>query len=107
MEFPGSSIRAQRDRRRWLLSTVTGEPCQPARLYYLLPSKSAATRIFSGLRCMSEEHQGAMALAVSSRVCGADVRTLLQRGSRRSAPGRTRLLSLSQVRRDGLLCPLV
>ncbi|WP_437723712.1 hypothetical protein [Sorangium sp. So ce861] len=40
---------------RPLLCTLTGEPCQPARLYYEIPSKPFVTRILAQLRCMAED----------------------------------------------------
>lgn len=40
---------------RALLSTVTGEPFQPVRLYYAIPNKSAVTKVFARLRCMDED----------------------------------------------------
>ena len=43
---------------RALLTTVTGEPFQPVRLYYSIPSKPFVTRILSGLRCMEEDRKG-------------------------------------------------
>jgi hypothetical protein len=46
---------ASRKAQPSLLCTVTGEPFQPARLYYSLPSKLAATRAFRELRCMEED----------------------------------------------------
>jgi hypothetical protein len=44
---------------RQLLATMTGEPLQPVRLYYSVPTKVAVTRIFMGLRCMAETETGA------------------------------------------------
>ena len=44
---------------RTLLVTLTGEPFQPVRLYYSIPNKVAATRIFLVLRCMVEADAGA------------------------------------------------
>ena len=38
---------------------MTGEPFQPIRLYYSIPSKVAATRIFLALRCTVEGGPGA------------------------------------------------
>ena len=38
---------------------MTGEPLQPVRLYYSVPNKVAATRIFVALRCVVEEGSGA------------------------------------------------
>lgn len=43
---------------RPLLCTVTGEPCQPARLYYEIPSKPFVSRILAQLRCMEEDVEG-------------------------------------------------
>jgi hypothetical protein len=43
---------------RVLLATVTGEPFQPVRLYYAIPSKPFVTRILSQLRCMDEDRAG-------------------------------------------------
>ncbi|HEX7604370.1 MAG TPA: hypothetical protein VF316_22280 [Polyangiaceae bacterium] len=40
---------------RTLLSTVTGEPFQPVRLYYAIPSRSAVTKVFARLRCLDED----------------------------------------------------
>ncbi|WP_438040152.1 hypothetical protein [Sorangium sp. So ce128] len=42
---------------RLLLATVTGEPFQPARLYYTIPSKPLVTRVLSQLRCTREGHE--------------------------------------------------
>lgn len=42
---------------RVLLATVTGEPFQPVRLYYMIPSKPFVTRILSELRCMDEDRE--------------------------------------------------
>ena len=44
---------------RPLLVTMTGDPFQPVRLYYSIPNKVAATRIFLALRCTVEEGSGA------------------------------------------------
>lgn len=44
---------------RMLLATVTGEPYQPVRLYYTIPSKPFVTRIFSQLHCMGEDRESA------------------------------------------------
>ena len=41
-----------------LLATVTGEPFQPVRLYYTVPSESVATKSLSGLRCIDEDKRG-------------------------------------------------
>lgn len=38
---------------------MTGEPFQPVRLYYSVPNKVAATRIFLALRCMADDGSGA------------------------------------------------
>jgi hypothetical protein len=38
---------------------MTGEPLQPVRLYYSIPNKVAARRIFLALRCMVDEGSGA------------------------------------------------
>jgi len=46
----------RQDRR--LLATVTGEPFQPVRLYYTIPSKPFVTRKLSQLRCMDEDREG-------------------------------------------------
>lgn len=43
---------------RPLLCTVTGEPCQPARLYYEIPSKRFVTHILAQLGCMEEDVEG-------------------------------------------------
>jgi hypothetical protein len=43
---------------RALLTTVTGEPFQPVRLYYTIPSKPFVTRILSRLHCIEEERKG-------------------------------------------------
>ncbi|UQA63233.1 hypothetical protein [Polyangium aurulentum] len=43
---------------RPLLTTATGEPYQPARLYYTIPSKPFVAQIFSQLRCMEEDREG-------------------------------------------------
>jgi hypothetical protein len=43
---------------RVLLTTVTGEPFQPVRLYYTTPGKPFVTRILSQLRCMDEDREG-------------------------------------------------
>jgi hypothetical protein len=43
---------------RPLLTTTTGEPFQPVRLYYTIPGKPFVTRILSQLRCMEESRQG-------------------------------------------------
>jgi hypothetical protein len=43
---------------RPLLCTVTGEPYQPARLYYEIPSKPFVTCILAHLRCMEEDMEG-------------------------------------------------
>jgi len=43
---------------RVLLATVTGEPFQPVRLYYAIPSKPFVTRKLSQLRCMGEDREG-------------------------------------------------
>jgi hypothetical protein len=43
------------DHERVLLSTVTGEPFQPIRLYYAYPGRSAVAKVFRRLRCMSED----------------------------------------------------
>lgn len=59
MVFPGPDPHRQEDPQRGLLTTVTGEPFQPARLYYSLPSQSAVTRIFRDLHCMDEDRKGA------------------------------------------------
>ena len=40
---------------RTLLATVTGEPFQPARLYYAIPSKTVVARIFRQMHCMDED----------------------------------------------------
>lgn len=40
-----------------LLTTVTGEPVQPVRLYYTIPSKPFVTRKLSQLRCMGEDRE--------------------------------------------------
>ena len=42
---------------RVLLTTVTGEPFQPVRLYYTIPAKPFVTRILSQLRCMDEDRE--------------------------------------------------
>lgn len=44
--------------RRSILCTVTGEPFQPARIYYSIPSKSFVTKILSRLECMEEDPEG-------------------------------------------------
>jgi hypothetical protein len=41
-----------------LLTTVTGEPFQPTRLYWSIPSRHAVTRILTALRCVVEESAG-------------------------------------------------
>lgn len=41
-----------------LLTTVTGEPLQPVRLYYSIPGRPAVTRILLGLRCIAEDESG-------------------------------------------------
>lgn len=43
---------------RVLLTTSTGEPFQPVRLYYAIPAKPLVTRALSGLRCMEEDPEG-------------------------------------------------
>jgi hypothetical protein len=43
---------------RVLLTTVTGEPFQPVRLYYTIPSKPFVTRSLSQLRCVDEDREG-------------------------------------------------
>lgn len=43
---------------RPLLTTVTGEPYQPVRLYYTIPGKSFVTRILSRLHCVEEDREG-------------------------------------------------
>lgn len=43
---------------RVLLTTVTGEPFQPVRLCYTIPSKPFVTRILSQLCCMDEDREG-------------------------------------------------
>jgi hypothetical protein len=40
---------------RTLLTTLTGEPFQPARLYWSIPTRAAVTRIFTALRCVIDE----------------------------------------------------
>jgi len=40
---------------RVLLTTMTGEPFQPVRLYWSIPARAVATRVFTGLRCVVEE----------------------------------------------------
>jgi len=40
---------------RTLLATHTGEPFQPARLYYAIPSKAVVARSFRNLRCMDDD----------------------------------------------------
>jgi hypothetical protein len=42
---------------RVLLTTSTGEPFQPVRLYYTLPAKPLVTRVLLGLRCMQEDRE--------------------------------------------------
>ena len=42
---------------RSLLSTVTGEPFQPVRLYYAIPSRGSVTKVFRRLRCMNEDKE--------------------------------------------------
>jgi hypothetical protein len=59
MSYLGKSKPSRKGSAAPLLVTLTGEPFQPVRLYYTLPSKPAATRIFSELRCMDEDRQGA------------------------------------------------
>ena len=41
-----------------LLTTVTGEPLQPIRLYFSVASKTAVTRTLLGLRCVDEDQHG-------------------------------------------------
>jgi hypothetical protein len=43
---------------RPLLCTVTGEPYQPARLYYEIPSKPFVIRLLAQLRCIAEDVEG-------------------------------------------------
>jgi len=43
---------------RVLLTTVTGEPFQPVRLYYSIPAKVGVIRVFAALRCMQEDRKG-------------------------------------------------
>jgi hypothetical protein len=40
------------------LTTVTGEPLQPIRLYFSVVSKAAVTRTLLGLRCVDEDQHG-------------------------------------------------
>lgn len=40
------------------MATVTGEPLQPVRLYYAIPSKPFVTRILARLGCMDEDREG-------------------------------------------------
>lgn len=40
---------------RVLLTTMTGEPFQPVRLYWSIPARAVVTRVFTGLRCVFEE----------------------------------------------------
>ena len=42
---------------RALLSTVTGEPFQPVRLYYAIPNRAAVRAVFAKLRCMDEDRE--------------------------------------------------
>jgi hypothetical protein len=67
-------------RERALLTTVTGEPLQPIRLYFSVASKAAVTRTLLGLRCIDEDQRArrlvwlyqheAAALAFGSRGYG-------------------------------------
>jgi hypothetical protein len=43
---------------RSLLTTVTGEPLQPVRLYFSIPTRAAVTRTLLGLRCVAEDEGG-------------------------------------------------
>lgn len=43
---------------RPLLTTTTGEPYQPVRLSYSVPSKGFVTNVFCRLRCMAEDRDG-------------------------------------------------
>jgi len=40
-----------------LLATVTGEPFQPARLYWSIPNRADVARVFGALRCMDEDEK--------------------------------------------------
>ncbi len=40
---------------RVLLTTMTGEPFQPMRLYWSIPTRAVVMRVFTGLRCVVEE----------------------------------------------------
>ena len=44
-------------KNRVLLTTVTGEPFQPIRLYYSVPSRQVVTRVFAKLRCVDQDDQ--------------------------------------------------
>jgi hypothetical protein len=57
--MPGSMFKLTPMRSdRVLLTTSTGEPFQPVRLYYALPAKPLVTRVLLGLRCMQEDAKG-------------------------------------------------
>jgi hypothetical protein len=43
------------ENERILLVTHTGEPFQPVRLYWSMPTRAVVTRVFSRLRCVVEE----------------------------------------------------
>jgi hypothetical protein len=45
-------------RERALLTTVTGEPLQPIRLYFSVTSKAAVAKTLLGLRCVDEDKHG-------------------------------------------------
>jgi hypothetical protein len=45
-------------KERTLLTTVTGEPLQPIRLYYSMVSKPAVVRTLRALRCIDEDQPG-------------------------------------------------
>jgi hypothetical protein len=47
-----------RSRKRALLTTVTGEPLQPIRLYFSVAEKAAVVRTLLGLRCIDEDRGG-------------------------------------------------
>src|SRR5262245_40877270 len=69
MTAHATSAFSSANQTRTLLVTMTGEPFQPVRLYYSVPNKVAATRIFIALRCMAKEASGAWLWHYDEEAC--------------------------------------
>lgn len=55
--LPAMTVRAKTKGERVLLATVTGEPFQPARLYWSIPNRAEVGRALGALRCMDEDEE--------------------------------------------------